>query len=115
MCDWQIGYMQSVVSEIMKIGDTKTVDGKLSLNEIIAHAKDFGSDIHVSVKVPIVHDSLLTRVFADFHGESRSIICQRCGRSSKLVNSSVCTVHSHPTSKNSTMISSSRMLLRGRS
>ena len=42
--------MQSVVNEMMKLGDTKTVDGKLSLNEIIEHAKDFGSNIQVLKK-----------------------------------------------------------------
>ena len=77
------GYMQSVVNEMMKIGDTKTVDGKLSLNEIIAHAKDFGSDLQVlcAPLFMLLHLSL----YPDLYGKSSTSICQRGRRSSKFL------------------------------
>jgi len=46
------GYLQATVQEIMQEGDTSTVDGKLSLNEIITHAKDFGSTIQIFMENP---------------------------------------------------------------
>jgi hypothetical protein len=47
-----IGYLKHAVKAIMKLGDTETVDGKLSLNEIIKHHGEFGVNLDIFMSDP---------------------------------------------------------------
>jgi hypothetical protein len=47
-----VGYLVHAVKAILKLGDTETVDGKLSLHEIIKHHDDFAVNLDIFMSDP---------------------------------------------------------------